>query len=158
MSPLFGNKGEKAAKRAVADAAVERLIALSVWELAAEVLPVFGANGIHSGGMTRWTGELADEIAKLLLNASGAGSLNARSVKALSIPILEAIQALENAGLLLRTLEVRQRSGSYDLKEGLQITRLGQAALDEDRARLYLQDRAAANPESFQGPARREVD
>jgi len=147
MSPLFGNKEEKAAKRAVTDAEVERLLALSVWELAAEILPVFGAGGTHSGGMTRWSGELADEIAKSLLSAQSGGPSRSTSRQALSIPILEAIQALENAGLLLRTLEVRQRSGTYDLKQGLQITRLGQAALDEDRARAYLRD-LAANRES----------
>jgi hypothetical protein len=42
---LFGNKEEKAAKEAAGAAEVERLEALSIDRLAAEVLPAFGAGG-----------------------------------------------------------------------------------------------------------------
>ena len=148
MSPLFGDKEERAAKRAAADAEVERLLALTVWELAAEILPTFGAGGIHSGGMKRdWSGEIGDEIAKSLVGARSAGPSSVTSRQALSIPILEAIQALESAGLLLWTLEHRRGFGSFDHQQRLQITRLGQATLDEGRARVYLRD-PAANPES----------
>jgi hypothetical protein len=45
---LFGNKEEKAAKAAAAQAESERLIALPVADLAAEIMPAFGPDGIEA--------------------------------------------------------------------------------------------------------------
>ena len=45
---LFGNKADKQAKTAVAEAESQRLLALSLPELAAEVMPAFGPVGINA--------------------------------------------------------------------------------------------------------------
>lgn len=141
MSPLFGRKEEKASKDAAAQAVVERLTALSAWELAAEILPVFGSAGVHSGGIKRdWSEQFADDTAKSLLADSPAGSADSRLCEQLRTPIMEAIQTLENSGLLLRTF-VR----ATPWNQNLQITRLGQAALDESSVHSYLRDSARSD-------------
>jgi hypothetical protein len=138
MPPLFGNKEEKAAKDAAAQVVVERLTALSASELAAEILPVFGSAGVYSGGLKRdWSEQFADDTAKSLMADSPAGSAESRSLGQLRTPIMEAIQTLENTGLLLRTF-VRAQPWN----QTLQITRLGQTALDEGSVHSYLRDPA----------------
>jgi hypothetical protein len=42
---MFGDKAEKAARAAEAQAAAERLIALPAADLAVEIMPVFGPGG-----------------------------------------------------------------------------------------------------------------
>jgi hypothetical protein len=62
MSPLFGSKEDRAAKAAAAQAVVERLAALSAWQLAAEILPWFGSAGVHSGSIKRdFSEQFADD-------------------------------------------------------------------------------------------------
>jgi hypothetical protein len=49
MSPLFGNKAEKAAAEAAAQTEVDRLSALPVADLAVELMSAFGAGGKWGG-------------------------------------------------------------------------------------------------------------
>jgi hypothetical protein len=122
---MFGNKAEKAAKAAEAQAAAERLIALPAADLAVEIMPVFGPGGA-STKMGQRIGTL--QIANWLLSSGPRGT---GQLKQLLEPVREGVQVLENAGLVLRT----------NLGEGssyLQATRLGQTALTEGSVRKHL--------------------
>jgi hypothetical protein len=124
MSPLFGNKEEKAAQQAAAIAEIERLCGLPVADLAAEILPAWGPNGAR----------------RLLGNSPGSLQIVAwlvadyprkPSIKPLLEPVKEAIQALEHAGLLLRKI-IGDGGSTVDL------TRLGETALAEGTVRQHL--------------------
>ena len=112
---LFGNKEEKLAQDQAAEAEASRLQSLTAGELAAEVLPAFGPEGARPGHEIN-----ALQVSNWLMSAYPRGT---KQLKNLQQPVREAIQALENAGLVI------------DLSRGggpggrLKITREGEAAL-----------------------------
>ena len=129
---MFGNKAQKAARAAEADAVIQRLLALPVADLAVEIMPVFGPGGVRSkislGMGTR-------EIVSWLLSSGERGTVQVRQLWQLLGPVREGLQALEHAGLVLR---VQSGDSSY-----VQATRLGLAALAEGSVRSYLSPKAA---------------
>jgi len=119
---LFGNRAEKAEKEAAAAAQSERLAGLPVAELAAEVMPAFGPEGIggrpgHRRG--------AIEVTEWLFRDSSA---KARYRQPTLGPVMEALQALENVGLL----EGRSFGGSGSGATTYSATRAGEEALADD--------------------------
>jgi len=98
MSPLFGNREEKAAQRDAGNAEVERISAMPAVELAAEIMPAFGPNGIKGRGKDHEINQL-QIIMRLLQDVRGADKAATR----LQQPVREAVQALENAGLVVQT-------------------------------------------------------
>jgi hypothetical protein len=133
MSPLFGDKEEIAAKRAAASTEIERLIALSARELAAEVLPFFALDGPARGPLRVRHGsdDFANRVADRIVASVGRGSVSLRSREQLTTPIKEAIQALVNSGLLLQEFH---SDGGLEIV----ITRLGQTAVKEGDVVSYL--------------------
>jgi len=124
---LFGNKhdkhdghGDEEAARTEAD----RLTALPVPRLAAEILPAFGPGGPGEDG--KETGTF--QVAMYLMAKFPGGN---QFVKELYGPIGEGIQALENAGLVER--RVRNVGGSV-----VHVTRLGREALETGSADRHL--------------------
>jgi hypothetical protein len=99
---LFGNKQEKAAQRAAAEAEVARLKALSARELAVVLMSAFGPG--ESGGSTQ-LGEL--QVAMWALAAYKASAANTAALRDV---VREALQVLENANLLTR---VPARGGGW---------------------------------------------
>lgn len=123
---LFRKSEEKVAQEKAAQAEVDRLMALPVDDLAAELLPAFGPEGIpHSGGGIR-----PQELCKWLL-ASYPRSFWINPGQLL-MPVREGLQALEHANLL--------SSAPYERMTIWRITRLGDTALAEGKTRQYLRD------------------
>jgi hypothetical protein len=120
---LFGNKQEKVMQEAAAKAEVERLQALSAVELAETLMPAFGPEGARPG--------------TALNNLQVAGWLmssfphNTKYLTGLREPILEGLQDLVNAGLVIGTFRAGQASM-------LKATRLGEEALAEGSVSKYL--------------------
>ncbi len=106
---LFGNKGEKAARRAAAEAEVARLGALAPVQLAAEVMSAFAAGS--SAGLN----EL--QVGMALVAPVGGSSSD---VAALRAPVRAAVHALEVGGLLER---IQARGGGW-----MKMTPAGEAA------------------------------
>jgi hypothetical protein len=129
MGP-FGNKREKQEQEAAAKAEADRLLALPVPELAAEILPAFGPDG--PGKDEKEIGAL--QVGMFLMADFPRGN---QYIRPLVEPIKEGIQALENAGLVIR--RVRNIGGSV-----VSVTRLGVEAIEAGTAREHLD-----------GPARR---
>ncbi len=121
---LFGNKEEKRAEDAAAKAEADRLLALPVAEVAAEILPAFGPEGPGKGD--KEIGSL--QVGMFLMRDFPRGN---QFVKPLLDPIREGIQALENAGLVER--KVRSIGGST-----VSSTRLGLEAIEKGTAREHL--------------------
>ncbi len=94
MSPLFGNKAEKAADEAAAKAEAERLVSLPALELAVEIMPAFGSEGPGRGN--------PPELNLLQLGTwlMRSQRRSARYLRDLERPIRAAVQALEVAGLV----------------------------------------------------------
>jgi hypothetical protein len=113
---LFGNKQEKEAERAAAQAESDRLAGLSAKELAVEVMPAFGAEGPGKGGNE--IGTL--QVGIFLMKDRPRGSAY---LKPLVDPIRESFQILENTGLIVE--KVRGIGGSM-----VSVTRLGDEALE----------------------------
>jgi hypothetical protein len=124
---LFGGKSkqEKQAEDEAARGEVERLVGLPVAELAAEVLPAFGPGGPGKGG--KEIGTL--QVGMFLMRDFPRGN---QFVKGLVGPIREAMQALENAGLIER--RVHNTGGAT-----VSVTRLGLAAIEDGAAAQHLQ-------------------
>ncbi|MGA8747017.1 MAG: hypothetical protein WB507_14300 [Solirubrobacterales bacterium] len=129
---LFGNKEEKRAEDAAAEAQADRLAALPVADLAAVILPAFGPEGPGKGG-DKDIGAL--QVGIYLMRDFPRGN---HFIKVLLDPINEGIQTLENAGLVKRT--VQSIGGS-----SVSSTRLGLQAIEDGSARKYLGGRAAAD-------------
>jgi hypothetical protein len=125
---LFGNREEKRAKEAEAAAESERLATLPVADLAAEILPAFGPEGIHtSAGHQRG----AMQVTEWLFASTSAKVKYRQPVLG---PVIEGLQALENAGLLSR----RSFGGSSSSASTYSITRAGEEALAGGSARQRL--------------------
>ncbi len=121
---LFRKSEEKVTQERAAQTEVDRLKELSVDDLAAELLPAFGPEGIpHSGGGLR-----PQELCKWLLTSyPRAFWINPGQ---LLMPVREGLQRLEHANLL--------SSAPYERMTVWRITRLGETALAEGKARQYL--------------------
>ena len=124
-STMFGNKQEKADQDAVARIEADRLLALPVPDFAAEVMRAFGPGGVPTTGGRR-VGTL--QIAVWLMKPFPRGSTH---LKVLLDPIREGLQALENAGLVLRR-HLGQGSSEYV------ATRVGESALADGSVRQHL--------------------
>jgi len=121
---LFGNNEEKRAKAAASELEAERLRALPLEELAAEVLPAFGADGmaIKSGHQRG-----AMQVVSWLLPDAGV-----KHRQPLLGPAIEALGALEHADLLTRAQFGRGSASTY------RLSRLGETALNEGTVRERL--------------------
>jgi hypothetical protein len=115
----FGDKEAKATQAEAAQAESDRLVALPVPALAAEIMPAFGPDGLqtrtgHQQGamqVTSWL--MADVSDKVRYRQPVLG------------PVIEGLTALEHAGLLERRSFGSGSAATYH------ATRLGQSALAE---------------------------
>lgn len=124
MAPLFGNKEAKAERDAVAQAEANRLLTLSVSDLAAELMPAFGTEGPGRGS--------PPEVNLLQLGMFLMRSApEAKYIRELERPLREAVQALEGAGLIVRL-------GQANSGQRLAATRLGEEALADGSVRQRL--------------------
>jgi hypothetical protein len=121
---LFGNRDEKAAKGAAAQAETDRLVGLSAADLAIEVLPALGPEGINAGSGHR---QGPVEVTNWLL-APFSKSVKYR--QPVLGPVIEGLQVLEHAGLVERR--------SFGGGSTYHATRLGETALAEGSVRSYL--------------------
>lgn len=123
MSPLFRKSDEQIAQQAAAEAELSRLEALPVDELALEILPAFGPQGVRAGRSVR-----VQDVCKWLMTSFPGKSYNPLQILG---PVNEGIQRLENAGLVLR--RVQEGGGSR-----ISVTRLGETALADGTAKQLL--------------------
>lgn len=124
MSPLFRRSEEKAAQKAAAKQEIERLRALSVDDLAADLLPGLGPDG-PTHGTSVWPQQLCQY---LLRDYPGAGRMDTLELMA---RVNRALDTLDDAGLV-RTISV-QRTPLW------QITSLGERVLAEGTVRERLE-------------------
>lgn len=103
----------------------DRLIALPVAELGAAIIGAFGPGGLPTTGGRR-IGVLG--IANWLMKPVPRG---ASHLQRLLNPVREGVQALENAGLVMRHHEGEGASS-------LTVTRTGESALAEGSVRQHL--------------------
>jgi hypothetical protein len=124
---LFGDRDVKRAHEAAAQAKSERLAALPAADLAVEILPAFGPDGIgarsgHRQGpieVTEWL--FADTSTKVKYRQPILG------------PVIEALGLLEGAGLL-----ARRNFGTGSGASTYSATRLGEEALTNGSAAEFL--------------------
>ena len=122
---LFGSKAQNQATAAAAEAESQRLRALPVRELAAEVMPAFGPHGINAKPGHR---QGPVEVVSWLL--PGAPAKHRQPVLG---PVIEALGVLEHADLL-----TRHSFGSKGQASTYHATRLGETALAEGTVRAQL--------------------
>ena len=125
MSPLFRRSEEKVARKAAAKQEIERLRALSVDDLAADVLPGLGPDG-PTHGTSVWPQQLCGY---LLADYPGAGRMDTLDLLA---PVNRALDRLEDARLV-SPISV-QRTPVW------RITPLGETVLAEGTVRQRLMD------------------
>ena len=113
---LFGNKEEKVAQDQAAKAEADRLQALSATQLAEAVMPAFGPEGARPGNEINIL-----QVMSWLMSSYPRGT---KYLTQLRDPTWEAIQALENAGLVIQM-------GSGGQGGRLKATSLGETALAE---------------------------
>jgi len=121
--PLFRRNEEKAARKAAAKQEIERLRALSVEELAADLLPGLGPDG-PTRGTSVWPQQLCEY---LLRDHPGAGRM---ATLDLTAAVSKALDMLHDARLV-SPISV-QRTPRW------QITPLGQRALANEDVRERL--------------------
>jgi hypothetical protein len=124
---MFGNKEEKAAQDAAAKAEAERLTALPVPELGAEMMAAYGAGGLSGEGEGRGLNFL--QIGMFMMASFPRGR---KQLTALQDPLLAGAQALENAGLIV------QGTGASGPAAYLKLTRLGEEALADGSVKSKL--------------------
>jgi hypothetical protein len=93
MSPLFRRNEEKAARKAAARVEIERLRAVPVDDLAAELLPALGPDGPTHGTSIR----VQQLCEYLLTDYPGAGQMDTLNLTA---PVNRALDVLEGIGLV----------------------------------------------------------
>jgi hypothetical protein len=123
MSPLFRRSEEKAARKAAVKREIERLRALSVDELAVDLLPGLGPDG-PTHGTSVWAQQLC---AYLLRDYPGAGQMDTLDLMA---AVNRALDMLHDARLV-STISI-QRTPRW------QITPLGERALTDGNVRERL--------------------
>jgi hypothetical protein len=129
VSPLFRKSEEQVAQQTAAEAEVERLGGLPIDDLALEILPAFGPDGLQPGR----AGARVQDVCKWLMSSYPSKFCNPLQIMT---PVNEGIQRLENAGLVLR--RVQEGGGSR-----ITATRLGETALAEGTAKQHLTGPAA---------------
>ncbi len=126
MSPLFGNREEKRAQEAAAQAEADRLLALPLEDFAAEMLPAFGPDGPGKGEKSL----NILQIGSFLMRRHPRG---ASHIRPLLDPIRDAAQRLEHANLIRN--QVLGTGGAR-----LAVTQLGLEAIASGNPRRYLPD------------------
>jgi hypothetical protein len=91
---LFGNRQEKAVEEGSAQQELDRLSGLSTPELGAEIMRAFGPDGLQTQSGHR-QGPI--EITKWLMSSY---SKKTKYTQPLLLPVMEGLQALDNAGLV----------------------------------------------------------
>jgi hypothetical protein len=125
---VFGNKEKKAAEEAAAQVEFERLTALPVAELAAELMPAFGPDGAKpSSGSEVNTLQIIYWLVRNTPRMTGY-------TRQLMDPVRAGLELLETSGLVLQ----RGRGGAG---VWVKATPLGQTALAEGTVREHLQVR-----------------
>jgi len=127
MSPLFGNKQEKAAQKAAASAEIERLIALPAPDLAVELMPVFGPDGPPAD-----RGNPGLHLLQILPWLVRSEPRASNFMSKLQQPVREGLELLENAGLVMNAGQGKTKS-TYRC-----ATKLGETALSEGTVRQHL--------------------
>ena len=122
---LFGNKEEKRAKEAAAQAESDRLLALPIDELAVEIMPAFGPDGINAKSGHR---QGPTEVVSWLLPDASV-----KYRQPILGPVIEALGVLEHADLL-----TRRAFGSKGQASTYHVTRLGETALADGTIRQRL--------------------
>lgn len=128
MSPLFRKSEEQVAQQAAAQAELNRLEGLSVDDLAVEILPAFGPDGLNRG----YSGARVQDVCKWLMTSFPSKGANPLQILG---PVNEGLQRLENAGLVLR--RVQEGGGSR-----ITPTRLGETTIADGTARQVLEGKA----------------
>lgn len=123
MSPLFRRSEEKAAQKAAAKVEIERLRALSVEDLAADLFP-----GLGPDGPTRGTTIRAQQLAEYLLRDQPAAGQMA--TLQLMSSVHKALDRLHQAGLVSPISVTRDPVW--------RITALGERVLAEGAIRRHL--------------------
>jgi hypothetical protein len=120
---LFGSKAEDPGSGQRPDY-VDHLLALPVAELAALILPLWAASADFPVERLQQGDYVPNQIASWLAGSKPTGGYTSKNPFAhpLDRPITEAIQALEHAGLLVRTFSAERGSN-------LHLTRLGEQAI-----------------------------
>lgn len=126
MSPLFRRSEEKVARKAAAKQEIERLRALSVDDLSADVLPALGPDGPTRGTSVR----VQQLCGYLLRDYPGAGQLDTLDLLA---AVTRALDRLQDARLV-SPISV-QRTPVW------RITPLGESTLAEGNVRERLRRR-----------------
>jgi hypothetical protein len=126
MSPLFRRSEERAARKAAAKVEIDRLRALSIDDLAADLLPGLGPDG-PTKGTSVWPQQLCEY---LLRDYPGAGKMQTLDLLA---PVNRALDLLEDVRLV-SAMSV-QRTPVW------RITPLGERALAEGDVRERLSGR-----------------
>jgi len=120
---LFGKSEEKAAEEQAAEAEAARLQSLPAAELAEAVMPAFGPEGARPGHELNIL-----QVLSWLMSSYPGGT---KRLTQLRQPTREAIQALENAGLVIQM-------GPGGPGARLKATSLGETALAEGTVAKYL--------------------
>jgi hypothetical protein len=119
---VFGNKEQKAAQDVAARGEADRLAGLSAADLAAEMMPAFAPDGPGRGNPPEVN---LIQLGAWLMRAYPRGT---KYLRDLERPLREAVQALENAGLV-------ERRGQQTVGSRLSATRLGEQALADGGVR-----------------------
>ncbi len=130
---MFGSSEKRRAQEAAAKAEADRLCALSIEDLAAEIMPAFGPDGPGARG----SGGL--NILQVVSYPLEPFPHSARYLPQLRGPVREAVQMLEQAGLIM--MQVYETGGGR-----LSLTRLGQQALAEGSVPQHLARRPSLLP------------
>jgi hypothetical protein len=125
MAPLFRKSAEKVAQATAAQAEIERLKALSVHDLAVELLPGLGPAGPTNGSSLR----VQQLCIYLLRDIPGAGQI--KTLELMS-PVRAALERLERAELVYPIWH--QRSPVW------RITGLGTATLADGTVRQRIRE------------------
>jgi hypothetical protein len=127
MSRLFGKSEAKDAAANAARTEVERLNALPVADLAAELMPAFGPDGPRSGKEIN-----SLQASSWLMRSYPTGSKQSRD---LHRAVCEGLELLEHSGLV----EIlNSKRGSVATGAHLRATRLGESALASDQVASHL--------------------
>ncbi len=129
MSPLFGNRKDKAAQEDAARAEATRLNELTVPAIAAELMPAFGPDGPRPAGIGA-SAINSLQIANWLMRDYPRGT---KYLQELHRPVGEGLQALGNAGLIEWI-----GSGGPSPGRRWRATRLGEQALTDGGVARYL--------------------
>lgn len=125
MLLLLATNEERRARQLAAEAEATRLSALPVADLAAELMPAFGARG-PGRGARREVNLL--QLSNWLMRSFPGG---AKYLRDLVRPTREAVHALESAGLI-------ERLGQANIGQRFAATPLGETAIGDGSARQHI--------------------